>query len=121
MYDKFQTLAMRAHDSLCVCILANDDVTDIELVNPTLLLPEDTSREFDARGLKFLGLMAVVDGLPRTALEIPLDLMRISALSAAFVKYCEDRLNGAFEPQGKGDEVAWLVRLFALPDTRPEV
>jgi hypothetical protein len=121
MYDKFQILAMRAHDSLCVCILANDDATDIELVNPTSPFPEDTSREFDARGLTFLGVMGIVDGLPQTALEIPLDHVRISALSAAFVKYCEDRLNGAFEPQGKADDVDWLMRLFALPDERPEV
>jgi hypothetical protein len=119
MYDKFQTLAMRAHDSLCVAILANDDVTDIELVNVKLApLPEDRARELGARGLHFLGMMGIVDGLPQTALDIPLDPVRISALSAAFVAYCEVMLRDALE---KGDEVAWLMRLFSLPDERSEV
>ena len=122
MFDKFTNLAMQAHDSLCLCILANPDVTDLELVNVRVAwpLPEDTSREYEARQLGFIGVMGVVDGLPRTALDIPLDPVRISALSAAFVKHCELLLSGAFEAQGKGDSVDWLMRLFSLPDERPE-
>src|SRR5664280_404762 len=92
MYDKFETLAMES--SIAVSILANADVTDIELlpIQPKGLGTEkvnELARLWAFRGLRWIGTIGIVDGQPHTALAEPLDPARISALSAAFIAYCE--------------------------------
>jgi hypothetical protein len=115
MYDKFEQIAFEAQ--LAVCVLANEGVTDIELVN-LRSVPLPTARDFTGRNLHFLGVIGIVQGVPRTALAEPLDPVRISALSAAFIAYCEVLLDAGLEQQRKGDEVDWLNRLMSLEDPR---
>ena len=115
MIDKFEQIAFESQ--LSVCILANEGVTDIELVN-LKSVPLPTPRDFPGRTLHFLGVIGIVQGVPRTALAEPLDPVRISALSAAFIAYCEVLLDAGLEQQRKGDEVDWLNRLMSLEDPR---
>jgi len=117
MYDKFQTLAMQA--DFAVCILANDTLTDIELLNVALPEPEEqTARGFDSRGLRFIGMTAIVKGQPRTALEAPLDPAKMARLSAAFITHCEVLLGDKLEEAAMGDSLAWLEMLYRLQDWR---
>jgi hypothetical protein len=117
MQDKFQILATQGE--LAVCILANDNLTDIELLNVSLPEPdEQRAREFDLRGLKFIGMAAIVKGQPRTALEVPLDPATIARLSSAFVAYCEVLLGDKLEETAMGDSLAWLEMLYRLQDRR---
>jgi hypothetical protein len=121
VYDKFEALYMDAQ--LAVSILGNADVTDIEMLpmKPYELSPEKIQElviQWAGRGLRFIGAIGIVDGKPRTALAVPLDDRRISALSQAFIAYCEVLLSGSVEEQQKGDSVTWLHALHSLPDTR---
>lgn len=116
VYDVFQSLAMRANPAAAV--LSNPDGTATELlpVMPRGLSNEDLDslvQLWAGRGLAFIGVIGMVDGIPQTALDIPLDPLRMHALSSAFVRHCEQ-----IERQ-KGDSVEWCERLFALPDPRP--
>jgi hypothetical protein len=113
MYDKFEQIAFEAQ--LAVCVLANEGVTDIELVN-LRSVPLPTPPDFTGRNLHFLGVIGVVQGVPRTALAEPLDPVRISALSAAFIRYCEVLLDAGLRP--KDDFVRFAEALWSLPDTR---
>jgi hypothetical protein len=124
MYDKFATLAMES--TIAVAFLANEDVTDIELLplRPNTSVPEkllELERLWAPRGLGFFGTMGIVRGRPRVELVRPLDDRRIQALAEAFAVYCETLLPGHIEEQRKGDEVEWLERLWSLPDPRSEL
>lgn len=110
MYDRFQTLAMRANPA--VAVLANSDGTELELLP---VMPHGPSEDLDrlaqqwaGRGLAFVGVMGMVDGLPHTALDVPLDATRMHALSEAFARHCE-RIEGAVEP-----EYDWSTRRYRL-------
>jgi hypothetical protein len=123
MYDKFEALAMEAE--LAVSVLGNADVSDVELlpVKPYGLGPEKVqalAAQWAARGLRFIGTIGIVDGQTRTALAVPLDYRRISALSQAFIAHCEVLLSNNVEQQQKGDEVAWLEALYRTTDNRPD-
>lgn len=122
MYNKFETLAMES--SIAVAVLGNADVTDIELlpISPKQLGAEkvnELARLWAFRDLRFIGSIGIVDGNIRTTLVEPLDERRISALSQAFIAYCETLCSGSIEEmRPKGDEAAWLRKLWSLPDTR---
>jgi hypothetical protein len=123
MYDKFETLAMEAQ--LAVSVLGNADLSDVELIciKPYQLSPEkiqELAVQWAARGLRFIGTIGIVDGQSRTALAVPLDDRHISALSEAFIQYCEVSLSDHVAQQQKGDEVAWLEALSSLTDDRPD-
>lgn len=121
--DKFETLV--AESSIAVAILANADATDIEMlpVQPrsyALEKAQELARLWAPRGLRFIGMAGIADGKPRTALAVPLDDLRISALSQAFIAYIEVLLKDEIETrQAVGDEVEWLRSLWSLPDSRP--
>lgn len=120
--DKFETLVAEA--SIAAAILANADVTDIELlpVQPRSYPPEkvqELARLWASRGLRFIGIVGMVDGQPRSMFTVPLDDLRISALSQAFLAYLGVMLKDELETrQSVGDEVDWLRSLWSLPDTR---
>jgi hypothetical protein len=122
MYDKFDLLAMESQ--LCVAVLGNADITDIELL-PIRPQPYGRNKvqalaaQWAGRGLRFIGTIGIVNGQPRTALAVPLDALRMDALSQAFTVHCEAILTDKIEEHQKGDEVDWLCRLWSLPDTRP--
>lgn len=116
-YDVFQTLAMRSEIS--AAILANEDATDFELlpVAPRGISDDDANRlvqQWAGRGLSFIGVAGMIEGVPQTALDVPLDAVRIAALSAAFLRHCEQ-----IERQ-KGDSVEWCERLYSLEDPRTD-
>jgi hypothetical protein len=116
-YSKFETLVNQS--AFSVCILGNLRTSDFELVdlNPEPM-SEDAKRDCTRRGMEFIGVIGLVEGLPRVALECPLDVMTALALSQAFVQRVEDAINAAMKP--KGDSAAWLDALYRLPDTRTD-
>lgn len=121
MYDKFQTLAMRS--SVAVSILANSDVSDIELlpVAPRAYSDEEIHRlaaQWAGRGLGFIGVVGIVDGVPQTALDVPLDPGRIEALSAAFVAYCESLFGAYIREQTTEPEYDWHAQKYRLVPRR---
>jgi hypothetical protein len=123
MYDKFEALAMEAQ--LAVSVLGNADVSDVELLNikPYPLGPEkiqELAVQWAGRDLRFIGTIGIVDGQTRTALTVPLDDRRISALSEAFIAHCEVLLSDNVEQRQKGDEVTWLESLYRTADDRPD-
>jgi hypothetical protein len=119
--DKFDALVEDAQ--LCVGVLANRDVTDIELI-PLKGVPhadytaEGLKRQFAGRDLHFIATAGLVNGEPRIALDEPLDTFRIAALFAAFATYCDVLQEERLEQARKGDEVNWLRRLASLKDPR---
>ncbi len=119
--DKFDVLVEDAQ--LCVCVLANQDVTDIELL-PVKGVPhadyaaEGFKQRFAGRDLRFIATAGLVNGVPRIALAEPLDTFRIAALFAAFATYCEVLQEESLGQAQKGDEVTWLRRLASLEDPR---
>jgi hypothetical protein len=120
--DKFETLAAEA--SIAAAILANANVTDIELlpIRPRSLTDgriHDLARLWAFRGLRFIGVAGIVNDMPYTALALRLDPERISALSEAFAAYSKTVLSGENEtPRAIGDEVEWLRKLWSLTDAR---
>jgi len=123
MFDKFQTLVTEA--TLAVEVLANADMTDIEMLpsRPNSLGAEkidELARLWAFRGLRWIGTIGIIDGRVRAAVAVPLDPLRISALSAAFIAYGDVLLASGIEQQQTGAELAWLEKLHSLEDDRPE-
>lgn len=103
--DKFEQIAWDAEYGSV--ILSNGQ--DFELVDlggeP---LSEDARLNLSKRGLAFVGLIALVGGRPRVALDTPLDPETGSRITAAFVRRIEDKINSALRSQGG---LEWLTRL----------
>lgn len=111
VFDCFQFLASRANPA--VAVLSNPDGTATELlpVMPRGLSNEDLDslvQLWAGRGLAFIGVIGMVDGVVQTALDIPLDAVRVEALSAAFARHCES-LAEKLEP-----EYDWTARQYRL-------
>ncbi|SRR5258708_146353 len=113
--DRFERVVFDSQYS--VCILGNGK--DFELIDPCPL-SEERTRELSARHMAFLGVIGLQDGVPRVALACPLDDLTISALSAVFVHRIESGIV-ALEKAVMGASLAWLHRLYELPDNRSEV
>jgi len=86
---------------------------------------DDLADEMVRRGLNFLGVAALVDGAPRTALvqELCQELMTIASLS--FLAELERALlrdehtqTATPEPVTVDDGLQFLDALYALPDPR---
>jgi hypothetical protein len=116
--DRFQLLAASAQ--ICVAVLANEDVTDVELipVRPRTISDDEMSRRCAGRNLHFLGALGTVDGIAHAQFDEPLDAQRVSALARAFAVYVQRVKVEAEPPQSAGDFVEWATRLHSLPDTR---
>jgi len=125
MHEKHEQLAMDAQTA--VSILGNADLTDIELlpIQPNPLCADsvrDLARQWAFRGLRFIGTIGIVDGHTCTALAEPVDHLRLTTISVAFVGYCEALLIASVEQRQEGDDGAeWCERLYRSPDLRPEV
>ena len=70
----------------CVAILGNSR-NEYELVD--MSLPESCVKNSQARGMGLVGVIGIVDGRPRVALEVELPESTIAALSKAFVSRIE--------------------------------
>lgn len=109
--DKFEQLAADAQ--LAVCVVGNPQTSDFELIE---LAPGPLSydrQNLHERGMVFIGVMGIVQGFPRFALDAPLPSATTAALAQAFVQHTE-------ATAARELETAWLARLFALPDTRTD-
>lgn len=120
--NRFEQLVMTS--PLCVVVVADEGVTDIELIRIRPALPQFDERvrelQESGRALRFVGVVGVKDGQPVSAFAEPLSETQITALSRAFLEY----LRVWFEkpqPAQQDDSVAWLERLYMLEDPRPEV
>jgi hypothetical protein len=112
-------VALAFRSDIAVSIFACADFSDTEFaaLSP---VPEGAelesqlavlATEIRRRGLRNVGVMGRVDGAPETLLStLPEDGTRLNALRAAFLRYCNVLTSG--------DEIFWLERLHALPDTR---
>ena len=128
MYN-MQQLSEAQH---AVYVISNPDGSDCELV-PLKLDPataksvwEDLRARLAGRNLSRSGVAGLIHGVPVVMMkEEPEDFVLVVRLTAAFARYLEDAAaneSQELQPQSNcvGDSVAWLEKLFALPDTRPE-
>jgi hypothetical protein len=107
-YDKFEQLALDAQ--LSVVILGNPETSDFEMVSVAPgPLPDE--RNIRARGMRFVGVVGLVHGVPRSALDEPLDAATTSALAQAYLRFIEHEAN-------KELETAVLGRMYQLSDPR---
>jgi hypothetical protein len=106
--DKFEQLAWDAE--LAVAIFRNRETSDFELID---LAPLSNPHNLHARGMVFIGVVAILNCVPRVALDTPLDDATLAVLSQAFVRHIEVRANAELETQCLG-------RLFALEDRRTD-
>jgi hypothetical protein len=85
MMDKFEQLTRNAEYTLV--LLANEATGDWELVDPDgpVPLPADQAQRFTERGLSFGGVIGLVSGQPRVALDVELSAVVREAITRAFV------------------------------------
>jgi hypothetical protein len=115
--DKFQQLAWDS--TYAVGIVADPKASNFELIELGPEQSEARSRELSERGMVFVGVIGIVNGLPRASLAVPLDPMALITLSQAFIHRIEDKINGVSKCFGDSNE--WMTHLYNLPDTRNEV
>jgi len=110
-FDKFSHIA--GYGRIVAAIFGNLETQDYELIDVDAVPLSEAQAAIQTRGLAFIGVMGLMDGKPRTALDVELDEETGAALSHAYVQFACARLS-----KPKGDSADWLRRLFALPDTR---
>jgi hypothetical protein len=122
--EKSQQLALDSSIAVQILMGAPDDVEFVPLKPRPAddrMLAELKTR-WPGRGLRSVGVVGLVGVTPHYALKEPLEPEQVDMLAAAFLTYVRALLTSQ-EPRTdsveKGDEVAWLCRLWSLPDTRP--
>jgi hypothetical protein len=116
MQDRFEKLLGDAQ--LAVYILGNPRTSDFELVDKSTPLTDERRSALTARGMEFLGVAGLVDGVPQTQLDAPLDKGSVEGLSRAFLAHIGHLLN-AEAAATKSDAVQWLADLYSANDPRP--
>jgi hypothetical protein len=117
MLDRFEQIANDAQ--LAVCIMGNPVTSDFELVPLGTPLTEERRNAWAARGIGFCGIAGVLaDGSPRTAFDVPLDIVSVDALARAFLAHI-GQLVQAEAARKKESAVQWLAELYAANDPRP--
>jgi len=94
--------------SLAASILANEDGTDVELIPVRPDTPDNVEKLaelWEPRELRWVGVIGLVNGMPRTVLQEPLTECQTEKVRQAFSAYCTtavppavyglDRLTGA--------------------------
>ena len=111
-YDKFEQLAFDG--KLTIAIMGNPQTRDFEMVDvASLPLPECVRHNLATeRGMFFIGVVAMVDGCPKAAMDFPLDDAAVDLLSAEYVRRIEGRVNASLEVQ-------CLEAMYRQKDTRP--
>jgi hypothetical protein len=82
--DRFEQIAHDAQYALV--LLANEWTGDWELIEPEPVAPA-TAQTFAERGLVFGGILGIVSGRPRVALDVELDDEVSTAITQAFVAW----------------------------------
>jgi hypothetical protein len=111
--DKFEKLISKAQ--VAVAIIGNPQTSDFVFVDAEPLT--DTRRELTGRGMRFLGVFGVVQGVLDAALAEPLELSVITALARVFIGRVEGAVTAALD-KPIDDSAGWCERLYWLPDTR---
>ncbi len=91
-YDKFEQIANDAQ--FAAGILGNLETDDFALVDINCV-SKTPAKDLCGRGLCFLGIVGIVQGAPRIALDEPLDDATIEALAKAFVSYIVEKIKAA--------------------------
>jgi hypothetical protein len=108
--DKFDRLLWDAE--LAVGILGNPAALDFQLIDLAPgPFPDGLRDAVTKRGLYFLGVVGLVQGVPHSALAEPLDTATASWLATAYNKHVEAAVNAMLER-------ACLERMYLLPDLR---
>jgi hypothetical protein len=122
MYDKFETIAIKGR--LPVGIVGNPENSEFALVDLTQPVP-DFRREIAQRGFCFIGVVGMIEGVPRTALTEPLDTAAVDMLSQAYIRHVEHALQGRIHAMLSARTIApgndseqWLRQLYSLKDPR---
>jgi hypothetical protein len=105
---RFEELVSKAQYALCV--VGNPSTDQYELLD--FPLPDEAG--LIERGMVFVGVLALVEWVPRSALAMPLGGDVIKRLSDSFT----ERLLAAARTKSEGDSVGWLARLHEVPDPR---
>jgi len=117
MYDKHHTLVRDAQ--LALCILGNPQTSDFELIEvPKLPLSAEHLPSLRLRGMYYIGVVGLVDGVPRTALDEPLENASVDALARAFLSHIGSSLRTEAD-RSNDASVRWLAELYSLTDPRP--
>ena len=90
-----------------MAILGDVKTRDFELI-PVSDISPDLQQRIVADCLVFVGVVGLVNGTPKSALQVPLDNVAIAAVSAAYISAVEAGLNGRLE-------IDELHRLWAKP------
>jgi hypothetical protein len=113
--DKFERLALESQAA--AAILGNGHEFEIiDLGKPEAMPSSEYRRKLLERGFRFVGIVGLIEGRPKTALAEPLDEISTAALSRAYVDLIEQRINESAKAVGDGTD--WLTSLYQLPDTR---
>ena len=75
-----------AASAYALVLLANADSGDWRLVEPKDVEETDARRGYSEHGLHFAGVVAIVDGEPRTRLSIPLELETVTEVAREFLR-----------------------------------
>jgi hypothetical protein len=113
--DKFELLA--SYGKYPVAIMGNPQAADFELVALDGVNGLE-QKIFAARGLRFIGIIAILDSGPRTAFAELLDDAMIDTLAAAYAhSFLEQKDTRTMQP---GDSLRFLDALWQLHDPRPD-
>jgi hypothetical protein len=109
-YDKIEQIA---NDSqIAVAIIGNPRTGDFELLDLKVPCSEERRLVLVGRGMFFCGISGIVNGVPQTSLETPLDNTTVDAVAAAFLVHIEQNIDLVL--RGLVEQKAlegWLARL----------
>jgi hypothetical protein len=124
--DRFEQLVTEAPSGACWIMLGNVERKDFEVFPVLKALSDETVRDYRARGFAFIGACGIVNGAPRTCLELPLDDESAEALCARVRAAVEAELERRLavpeiEERALRDAFAFYMKhLSALNDPRSE-
>jgi hypothetical protein len=113
MFDRFGQIAFESQ--IAAAILGNATTREFVLIDPSGPIPDSLHN----RGLGFIGVTGIVNGVPRTAFALELDDAALDAVAHAWVRYLAARIMPYMQPPAD-DPVQFLKRLYALEDPRGE-
>ncbi|MGH9644352.1 MAG: hypothetical protein ACRD3Q_18270 [Terriglobales bacterium] len=115
-FNEFEQIINDAQ--LSVAIVGNPEASRFALIDTAAPpLQEQTRAALIQSDCRFLGVVGLVGGAPRVAFTEPLEGPIMEAISRAFLSFVEKEINRRVIAQG-GDSIAWLQRLYTLPDMR---
>jgi hypothetical protein len=101
-----------------VVIMGNVDTRDFEVVDLAAgQLGPEYYANFAARQLNYVATFGLMLGQFRSAYAVPLDADVIVALAEDYARFVLAKLTNPSR-ECSGDSVAWLSKLYSLPDTR---